>query len=239
MVMSVRPVDAALANLRAAILAGRPAPGQALPPERQLAGTLGVSRLTLRAAIARLESEGLVRARQGDAVRVLAPAQHANLGMLAHIDVHRDVAKVASFLELRRLLAVETVLKAASKLSTAGQTTLAALIERQRHEPALDAFTERDLEISRAIVVAADNFAMLLLFNSLAAVYRAQPALAAALHHDRKQAMRNYDALLAIVRHQGSAPNEALRAGLRTALEIADRAALRRLAKSRPSKSPS
>ena len=57
------PVHVQIASwLRAAIARGRPAPGRPLPGERDLAERLGVSRMTLRQALAELESSGdLVR----------------------------------------------------------------------------------------------------------------------------------------------------------------------------------
>lgn len=80
LVRPARPVDAVVERLRADLLAGHF--HEHLPPERQLAEALGVSRLTLRAALARLEAEGLVRARQGEGVRVLAPFEHGGVGLL-------------------------------------------------------------------------------------------------------------------------------------------------------------
>jgi GntR family transcriptional regulator len=47
------------------IAGGRLARGQRLPPERELAGRLGVSRMTLRHALAALEQRGLVERRVG------------------------------------------------------------------------------------------------------------------------------------------------------------------------------
>src|SRR5690242_20045916 len=51
--------------LEAAIAAGRLAPGDRLPPERELAGKLRVSRMTLRQALASLERRGLVSRQVG------------------------------------------------------------------------------------------------------------------------------------------------------------------------------
>ena len=51
--------------LRRAILRGELAAGDRLPPERALAVQLGVSRLTLRAALATLDAAGLVSVRHG------------------------------------------------------------------------------------------------------------------------------------------------------------------------------
>src|SRR5436305_7531124 len=51
--------------LEGAIAGGRLAPGDRLPPERELAGRLRVSRMTLRQALASLERRGLLARRVG------------------------------------------------------------------------------------------------------------------------------------------------------------------------------
>ncbi|HEX2177433.1 MAG TPA: GntR family transcriptional regulator [Nocardioidaceae bacterium] len=58
-----------LLSMRAGMTIGAP-----LPPERQLAQSLGVSRLTLRAAVQQLVAEGLLMRRQGSGTFVAQPA---------------------------------------------------------------------------------------------------------------------------------------------------------------------
>nr|WP_272212849.1 GntR family transcriptional regulator [Marinicella sp. W31]MDC2878772.1 GntR family transcriptional regulator [Marinicella sp. W31] len=55
------------AGIAAAIAGNALEGGAALPPERDLARLLGVSRVTVRRAIAELTSEGLLIRRQGQA----------------------------------------------------------------------------------------------------------------------------------------------------------------------------
>lgn len=57
--------DAVAASLERRILEGSLKPGDRLPPERELAAELGVSRPSLREAIQKLASKGLVQSRQG------------------------------------------------------------------------------------------------------------------------------------------------------------------------------
>jgi GntR family transcriptional repressor for pyruvate dehydrogenase complex len=57
--------DIILAQLEAMILEGSLKPGQKLPAERELAKQFDVSRPSLREAIQRLESKGLLTRRQG------------------------------------------------------------------------------------------------------------------------------------------------------------------------------
>src|SRR6478736_6688180 len=75
-------VDAVADRLRNEILAGRLAPGTRLPSERELSLALGVNRLTLRAALARLEAMGLVTTRHGSGTEVVSWRERAGLEAL-------------------------------------------------------------------------------------------------------------------------------------------------------------
>ncbi len=66
--------DAIYRQLRAAILAGRIRPGEALPPTRELAQRLAVSRTTVSAAYDRLTAEGFLTGRVGAGTFVTASA---------------------------------------------------------------------------------------------------------------------------------------------------------------------
>jgi GntR family transcriptional repressor for pyruvate dehydrogenase complex len=66
----LRIADEVFEDLRAAILSGRYAAGERLPPERELSTQLGTNRNTLREAIRRLEEMRLVTVRQGQGVTV-------------------------------------------------------------------------------------------------------------------------------------------------------------------------
>jgi len=107
-------VDACETALRTAIVEGRFAPGDRLPPERSLAETLGVNRTTLRSALSRLREAGLVAPRQGDGCIVLdfrregGPELVASL--LAHVGDGRDSAAIARDLFALRRAVAEVVL---------------------------------------------------------------------------------------------------------------------------------
>lgn len=64
----IRPVAAhelVLEQVRSAVMLGRYQPGESLPPERDLARFLDVSRTTVREAVAVLVSEGLLEVKRG------------------------------------------------------------------------------------------------------------------------------------------------------------------------------
>ncbi|MFZ5438382.1 MAG: FadR/GntR family transcriptional regulator [Myxococcota bacterium] len=229
-----RPVDAVVEKLRQEILAGTFPAGEHLPPERELATQLGISRLTLRAGLARLEAEGLVRARQGDGVRVLDVEQHATLAVLAHLDFVRRPEVLRSFLELRRAVAVEAVALACERASKKAIDALEKLAEAQISETDPARYAARDVEFARGVLVAAESFAALLLFNSLAPIYEAHPELAAALSADREKSLAGYGITIALLR--GKDPAQA-RALVREALEAVDAAALEKLTRKKRSRS--
>src|SRR5829696_5813361 len=60
--------------MRAAVASGRLTPGERLPALRELAAELGVNHNTLRAAVAKLEHEGLLESRHGTGTFVAAGA---------------------------------------------------------------------------------------------------------------------------------------------------------------------
>ena len=62
-------------GLRAAVAAGRLGPGDRLPALRDLADELGVNHNTVRAAVARLQAEGVLEARHGAGTFVAAGAE--------------------------------------------------------------------------------------------------------------------------------------------------------------------
>src|SRR6476659_5858750 len=108
-------VDAVSDRLRNEILAGRIAAGSRLPSERELSLALGVNRLTLRAALARLEAMGLVSTRHGSGTEVAAWRERAGLEALPMVMSSLQQGEPAwielltSLLEVRRILAAEAV----------------------------------------------------------------------------------------------------------------------------------
>jgi DNA-binding FadR family transcriptional regulator len=67
-------VNEVVRHLEGLILAGKLAPGDLLPSEREVSAALGVSRSVVREALGRLASLGLVRSVHGSGTRVEAPS---------------------------------------------------------------------------------------------------------------------------------------------------------------------
>lgn len=84
-------------QIEALIAAGEFAPGDRLPPERDLAAKLGVSRATVREAMIALELAGLVDIRIGSGIYVVetqkaaAPKDDPGPGPFELIDARRAI----------------------------------------------------------------------------------------------------------------------------------------------------
>lgn len=97
---SVPKYQAIYAVLRQQILDGELEPGSQLPPQQELADRFGVTLMTLRQAVASLESDGLVRAARGKGTFVADRPVDISLGNLssfadqmqrAGVDLHTEV----------------------------------------------------------------------------------------------------------------------------------------------------
>lgn len=86
------------------IAEGEMSPGDRLPGERQLAEKMGVSRVSVRAALQSLKAQGFLEAVQGGGTRILAAAgdMSSPLGELAKVreqNLH-DLAEIRALLEV-------------------------------------------------------------------------------------------------------------------------------------------
>lgn len=91
---------------------GRLRPGEQLPPERVLARDLKVSRQTIREALKKAETKGLISVRQGEGTFVLSAVSDWMEAPLV-LMMTEEVKRVYEFLEIRKLIEVWCARKAA------------------------------------------------------------------------------------------------------------------------------
>jgi GntR family transcriptional repressor for pyruvate dehydrogenase complex len=219
-------VDAVADRLRGEILAGRLAAGSRLPSERELSLALGVNRLTLRAALARLEATGLVTTRHGSGTEVASWRERAGLEALPMVMGSLDEGEPAwlelltSMLEIRRILASEAVALAAVRHTDEDLKALRAVADEQKtrlHDPL--AFARGELAFQRALIRAARNVGFELILNSFSRFPEEQPALVTALYDRREESLGFYGAVIDMVR---SGDGRAARTALQIALAAID-----------------
>lgn len=86
----LKPAELAESRLIDAILDGSFPFDSTLPPERELATQLGVTRPTLRETLQRLARDGWIEIHQGKSTRVCNPWQEGNLAVLEHLANHSE-----------------------------------------------------------------------------------------------------------------------------------------------------
>ncbi len=132
-------------------------PGDRLPPERELAAQMGVSRPSLREALRALSIMGIIENRQGSGtyITALEPAQ-----LVEHLDfiLSLDDSMFLDFFEARRVLESGSAALAAQKINPEqieDLETYLAHSEEAVSDP--EAFLLCDMEIHRLISEAANN----------------------------------------------------------------------------------
>lgn len=223
-------VDAVADQIQGEILRGRLAAGSRLPPERELAVTLGVNRLTLRAALSRLEALGLITTRHGAGTLVTHWRERAGLDALASLlnaltpDEDAWVELVVSLLEVRRVLVAEAIALAAERHTPADLVNLRALAgEQAKRVDDVQAYARGEIVFQRAIVRAGGNVGLELILNTLARLPDEQPKLVARLFEERDPAL--YQVVIDLI--AGGDANGA-REMIRTALQLLDEQWLRK-----------
>ncbi|RJQ75630.1 FadR family transcriptional regulator [Pseudonocardiaceae bacterium YIM PH 21723] len=161
-------VEQATEALRGQITAGEWPVGAKLPGETTLATTLGVGRSTVREALRALAGAGMVQARQGAGVFVIATEPRRDwpdrLRQAAIIDVY----------EVRMILEVEAARLAAARRTEQDADALRAALEGRRATTGLgDAeFVAADIALHAAVVDAAHNPVLSGLFAEFLPVLR-------------------------------------------------------------------
>lgn len=228
--------------LRQAILRGDLAAGERLPPERTLSATLGVSRLTLRAALATLTAQGLLAVRHGSGY-VIQDARRTGgtelLSELAGLAVDRGELPpiAAELLRVRRHLAhavLEHLVehpprKADLSRLEAAVDAMAAVIASPPARGALDAIAAADLAVVAALLDATRSPVLRLCLNPVVAVVRGSPALQAALYREPADNVAGFRVLCAWL----AAPDARTLDGIIATLAARDRATIERLRRRR------
>ncbi len=101
--------------------------GDRLPPETQLAETLGIGRSTIREALNRWEGLGIIRRRRGDGT-YLAARPHGAEGLMP-LQVRLEGEALLRLFEVRRALEVDVAQKAALRASAAQRAEISRLCD--------------------------------------------------------------------------------------------------------------
>ncbi len=170
----IRIADQVAAAIRDANVGGRYDPGDSLPAERDLAEQFGVNRSSVREAIRRLESWGLVVVRHGGGTRVADFLASANLHILPFLLAPKgelDVDLLRDLLDLRVMIVTWTEARAADRAGPVDADALAEVLERLDQTDDIAQRQEIDFEFFERLVAMTDNRVLILLIHAVRRVY--------------------------------------------------------------------
>jgi GntR family transcriptional repressor for pyruvate dehydrogenase complex len=142
-----------------------------LPPERQLAEQLGVSRNVVREATKRLELQGLIEVQHGIGIKVVDKL-HKPLNGSLDLLLPRGQRRLEQFIEVRRVMEPEIARLAALRAKPGQRRALRETQSRFAATTDIAAAVECDLEFHRRLAEASGNQVFALLLESLAELGR-------------------------------------------------------------------
>lgn len=224
--MTKRPeriADRIADKLRAAIVGGRLRPGDALPSERELAEQYDVNRSSIREAMGRLETWGLVQIRHGGATRVTDFLMGAGLELLPHLvevggKVDPDILE--DLHGIRGMLLGWCAETAARKADAADVEKLEALVVQLTDPKAKSATLQvLDYDFYQELVRISGNRVLALFSNVVRDVYlKGRDRFAGLYARDVFDASHHRAAVVAIRARDAEAAGAAMRAHAATAL---------------------
>jgi len=159
--------DEAIQKIKAMIVAGELAPGDRLPPEKELAERLGLSRSSMREAVKALEVIRVLDVRRGDGTYVTSLEPHLLLEAISFVvDMHDDDSLLEIF-AVRRILESQATGMATTHLTVDDFATLRADIAHLTPSVAIDDLVAHDSRFHTHIVGRAGNAYLSSLINSL------------------------------------------------------------------------
>ncbi|WP_306113340.1 MULTISPECIES: FadR/GntR family transcriptional regulator [unclassified Roseovarius] len=151
------------------ILRGILRPGERLPAERELADRLGVSRPSLREAVAELQEKGLLAARAGAGIFVADVLGNAFSPALVQLFAEHDDAAI-DYIAFRRDLeglAAERAARFASDTDLKVIQTILEKMETAHAKPNPRDEAQLDADFHMAIIEASHNVVMLHMMRSM------------------------------------------------------------------------
>ncbi len=160
--------DALFGRLEARITAGELSPGSQLPTQKVIAQDEQVSRTVVREAVARLEAQGLVVARQGSGVYVAEDARYRAFQVTR--DELSELADVIRLLETRLAIEAEMAAFAAARRTTEDLANMRAALRQMAEvsdDPAAAAAADVRFHLAIAHATRNDYFVRLIDFLGL------------------------------------------------------------------------
>jgi GntR family transcriptional regulator, transcriptional repressor for pyruvate dehydrogenase complex len=139
------------------ISSGRLKPGEKLPSERAMASEMSVSRQSVREAVHRAQSEGLIEVRQGGGTFVISSVR-GTLKPPLSIILEEQAEKIFEFLEIRKLFEAWCAEKASSAAKASDLRKIEGFLRKmEKLEPGDVKWEKADLDFHSCIAAASHN----------------------------------------------------------------------------------
>ncbi len=154
---STNPVE----KIRHMIRSGQYGKGQRLPPERTLAGELGLTRNALRKVLAKLEAEGLIWRHVGQGTFVGSPPQPTAIDTRPLIE-HTSPAEI---MEVRLVIEPKIAAMAAMRATSQEMDKMELAVRRSESAAGFEDNEKWDLVLHETFAQATKNHLLISLFN--------------------------------------------------------------------------
>lgn len=160
----------AIATLRAFIAAGSYAPGDRLPPEREMISAVGMSRATLRKALDALERDGAIWRRVGKGTFLASHGDGKGYGVIAELSQQMTPLRM-----IQARLCIEPALAREAAMHASRDAITRIKLSKDAAKAASNwaDYESQDDLFHRAVAESSDNMLLLLLFDQLNHVRRA------------------------------------------------------------------
>lgn len=159
--------DQAIVKIRDLITSGRINPGDRLPPEQELASSLGISRSSLREAVKALSQAKVLDVRRGDGTYVTSLEPRLLLSGLSFVIDLMEDRTLAEIFEVRKLLEPAATALAAQRISDEQIVDLRDSLTsmREAHDP--EELVVRDIDFHARIADSTGNASLCSILDAI------------------------------------------------------------------------
>ena len=218
----VRLYESAIEQIMDLVKRSELKPGDKLPPERELAEKLSISRNSLREAFRVLESRGLIKSKAGGGryVREIRKNGYSNT---ENIILSLEKSSILELLEAREIFEVKIAKIAAQRATVEDTELIEQVLNKMNEEEELkdEKKTESDTEFHLAIARASHNFVFTNIIRLHLDLLKGTREKTQQIPGRREERWREHQAILqAIKEHDSKKAGEAMLKHLRNIREI-------------------
>jgi GntR family transcriptional repressor for pyruvate dehydrogenase complex len=166
-----RVFDEVYEQLVSLISNGKLKPMEQLPPERVLATGLGVSRQSIREALKKAETKGLINVRQGEGTFILSGASPFMEAPFLSM-MQKEIKKIYEFIEIRKLIEVWCAKKAAEFVTSKELKKMEkALSDMEKLVDSNEILGQSDIDFHIAIAEGSHNTLMVHMMTTVKQIF--------------------------------------------------------------------